>query len=80
MGGEGATSPWPRLIVVLETNLLEGCKLGGFKVKLFLVENFEEDWSSCCWLGGFLNICKLDGSCREEAFKLELPRLEGCGC
>ena len=79
MGGEGATSPWPRLMVVFDTNLLEGCKLGGFKVKVFLVENFEKDLSSCCsWLEGFLNICKLDG-CGEEAFKLELlPRLEGC--
>ena len=79
MGGEGATSPWPKLIVVFETNLLEGCcKLGAFKVKVFLAENFV---SSCCWLDGFLNICKLDGCCKEEAFKLELmPRLEGCSC
>ena len=75
MGGEGATSPWPRLMVVFDTNLLEGCKLGGFKVKVFLLENFEEGWSSC-----FLNICKLDGCCccREQAFEVELPRLEGC--
>ena len=79
MGGEGATSPWPKLIVVFETNLLEGCcKLGAFKVKVFLAENFV---SSCCWLDGFLNICKLDGCCKEEAFKLELmTRLEGCSC
>ena len=72
MGGEGATSPWPRLMVVFDTNLLEGCKLGGFKVKVFLLENFEEGWSSC------FNICKLLGCIEVEAFKLEMPKLEGC--
>lgn len=73
MGGEGATSPSTRLIVVFDTNLLEGCKLGAFKGKVFLLE--KGDWSSC-----FLNICKLDGCCcREEVLKVELlARLEGC--
>ena len=39
-----------------------------------MLENLEESWSS-----DFLNICKLEG-CNEDAFKLELPKLEGCGC
>ena len=76
MGGEGANSPWPKLIVVFDTNLLEtGCKLGGFKLKVFLLENLVEGWSSC-----FFNICKLEGCIEVEAFKLELLRLEGCLC
>jgi len=77
MGGEGATSPSTRLIVVFDTNLLEGCcKLGAFQVKVFLLENLEGDFSSSC----FLNICKLDGCwCREEVpLQVELPKLEGC--
>ena len=59
--------------MVFETNLLEtGCKLGGFKLKVFLLENLAEGWSSC------FNICKLLGCIEVEAFKLELPTLEGC--
>ena len=51
----------PKLIVVFDTNLLEGCKLEVLKV--FLLDS----------------ICKLDGCCcRKEAFKDELPELEGC--
>ena len=73
MGGEGANSPWPKLIVVFETNLLEtGCKLDGFKLKVFLLEKLGEGWSSC------FNICKLLGCIEVEPFKLEMPKLEGC--